>query len=429
MSQFNPDRRRLIQAFGAAAALATIPDSLFAAARSSKPIGRVVVIGGGFGGATAAKYLRLWGNGAIDVTLIEGNQKFISCPASNEVLGGNRGYETLIHSYDGLKKNWGVKVVTARATSVDSAKQVVSTTAGSFPYDRLILAPGIDLNFASIKGYDAKAQETILHAWKAGPQTLALRNQLEAMPDGGVYILNCPPSPYRCPPGPYERVCQVAYYFKQHKPRSKVLLLDANDKIQSKEKQFRAVWETDYLGIIEYRPKWNVVAVDAANKTVISEVGEKEQGAVLNILPQMRGGDIARELGVLTVNNRWAEVDWLTLESKAIPKVHVIGDAVQAAPLMPKSGHMANNHGKAVAAALIEIFAGREPQPTLLANTCYSLIDNLRAIHVASVHRYDPEKKAPIVVEGTGGVSPSPSVEEGAFARNWATTIWKDVLS
>lgn len=427
MSPFNLERRRLIQAFGAAAVSAALPGAVFAA-KGQKPVARVVVIGAGFGGATAAKYLRLWSNGAIEVTLIERNKQFISCPTSNEVLGGNRAYETLVHGYEGLKKNWGVKLVNASATSVDPEKRRVKTTAGEFAYDKLIIAPGIDFNFESISGYDAKAQETVLHAWKAGPQTIALRKQLEALPDGGVYILNVPTAPYRCPPGPYERVCQIAYYFKKHKPKSKVLLLDANDKVISKEKLFREVWEKDYKDIIEYRPKWNVVAVDAANRTVISEVGDKERGDVLNILPQQRGADIARDLGLLNVNNRWADVNWITLESTAVPDVHVLGDALQAAPQMPKSGHMANNHGKAVAAALVELFAGREPQPTLLANTCYSLVDNRRGIHVASVHRYNPEKKAPLVVEGSSGVSSGPSVEEGKFTRSWATTIWQDTL-
>ena len=427
MNEFNPERRRLIQAAGAAALFSALPGAALAA-KGGKPVARVVVIGGGFGGATAAKYLRLWSNGAIDVTLIERNKQFISCPASNEVLGGNRAYETLVHSYVGLKKKWGVKVVNASATSVDTEKRRVKTTAGEFAYDRLIVSPGIDFNFDSIQGYDAKAQETVLHAWKAGPQTIALRKQLEAMPDGGVYILNCPTAPYRCPPGPYERISQIAYYFKTHKPKSKVLLLDANDKVISKEKLFREVWANDYKDIIEYRPKWNVVAVDAANRTVTSEVGETERGDVLNLIPQQRGGTIAKDLGVLNVSNRWADVNWITLESTAIPNVHLIGDVTQSAPQMPKSGHMANNHGKAVAAALIEIFAGREPKPTLMANTCYSLVDNLRGIHVASVHRYNPEKKLPIVEEGTSGVSKGPSVEEGVFTRNWASTIWSDVL-
>ena len=430
MTKFDQNRRRLLQGIGVSSATALIPNAVLAAGGKAAR-GRVVIIGGGFGGSTAAKYLRKWSDRGIDVTLIERNSEFISCPASNEVLGGNREYKTLVHSYDGLKKNWGVKVVHASVTGVDTGKKIVTTDQGkTYPYDRLIVSPGIDLNFDAIAGYDENARQSILHAWKAGPQTLALRKQLEDLQDGGTYILSIPKAPYRCPPGPYERASQVAWYFKQHKPKSKVLILDANDKVISKEKLFTGVWNTDYKDIVEYRPKWNVVAVDAGSKTVTSELGETAKGDVLNILPPQRAADIAKKIGIVNVNDRWADVDWVTLESTAVPNVHVIGDALSAAPLMPKSGHMANQHGKAVAAALVEIFSGRSPTPTLMANTCYSLVDDKRGIHVDSVHRYNPEKKVPLVAEGSGGVSTNgPSIEEGLYTRAWATTIWADTLS
>lgn len=208
-----------------------------------------------------------------------------------------------------------------------------------------------------------------------------------------------------------------------------MIVLDANDKVISKEKLFLGVWENDYRNVLEYRPGWNVVAVDAATNIVTSELGDKERGEVLNLLAPQRAADIARTAGVVNVNDRWADVDWITLESTAVKNIHVIGDALQAAPLMPKSGHMANQHGKAVAAAIVEILAGREPRPTLMANTCYSLVDDKRAIHVDSVHRYNAEKKIPLVVEGSGGVSKEASVEEGLYTRAWATSIWKDTLS
>ena len=421
-------RRRLVQGLAGAAAFGLAGPALAATAKG-KTRGRVVVVGAGFGGATAAKYLRKWSGGSLEVILIERNPKFVSCPASNEVLGGNRAYDTLVHGYDRLGKNWGVKLVRASVTAVDAAARKVRTdTAGDITYDRLVLAPGFDFNWASVAGYDEKARETVLHAWKAGPQTLQLRKQLEELADGGVYAITIPKAPYRCPPGPYERASQIAYYFKTHKPRAKVLVLDANDKVISKEKLFVSVWQQDYQGILEYRSNWNAVEIDAGSRTVISDVGDKVTAGVLNVLPEQRAGDIARAAGVINTNDRWAGVDWITLESTAVPNVHVIGDAVFAAPAMPKSGHMANQHGKAVAAALVEIFAGREPRPTLMANTCYSLVDDKRAIHVDSVHRYDPEKKQPIVVTGSGGVSTAASVEEGLYARAWADTIWQDVL-
>lgn len=305
MNKFNPARRRLLQGIGASAAFAAVPGTALAA-KGKKPVGRVVVIGAGFGGATAAKYLRKWSHSAIEVVLIERQKEFISCPTSNEVLAGHRKFETTVHSYDNLKKHWGIKVVTASVTDVDTEKRVVKTDkAGDFSYDRLVLSPGFDFNYDSIAGYDEKARETVLHAWKAGPQTLALRKQLEDLPDGGTYVLSIPKAPYRCPPGPYERASLIASYFKEHKPKSKVLVLDANDKIISKEKLFLSVWEKDYKDIIEYRPKWNVVALDAASRTVTSELGEKVTGDVLNILPQQRAADIARKIGVVNVNDRW----------------------------------------------------------------------------------------------------------------------------
>ncbi|MBY0431195.1 MAG: NAD(P)/FAD-dependent oxidoreductase, partial [Rhodospirillales bacterium] len=301
MNTFDQGRRRLFQTLGAAASLTLLPGAArVALAADGKAKGRVVVIGGGFGGATAAKYLRKLSGGALQVTLIERNKEFISCPGSNEVLSGVRTFDSLRHSYDGLRERWGVEMVHASVVAVDTAKRRVRTdTAGEFEYDRLVLSPGFDFSYDQIAGLDETARDTILHAWKAGPQTVALRQQLESMPDGGVYALTIPKAPYRCPPGPYERACQIAFYFKQHKPKSKVLLLDANDKVQSKEKLFTAVWAKDYQGLIEYRPGWNAVAVESASKTVTSEMGDKVQADVLNILPPMRAGEIAHAAGVV----------------------------------------------------------------------------------------------------------------------------------
>ncbi|MBC7953066.1 MAG: FAD-dependent oxidoreductase [Rhodospirillaceae bacterium] len=426
MNILKPNRRQFIQTLGAATSLSMLPGLAFA---SGKVKARVVVIGGGFGGATAAKYLRKLSNGAIEVTLIERRKEFISCPASNEVIAGLRDYKTLVHTYDGLKKNWGVKVVHASVVGVDAEKRRVKTdTAGSFDYDKLVLSPGIDLDFEKIAGYDSKAQETILHAWKAGAQTLALRKQLASLENCSTVALTIPKAPYRCPPGPYERATLIAHYLKTHKPKSKILLLDANDKVQSKEKLFTGVWAKDYADVLEYRAGWNAVSVDAASGVVTSELGDKERADILNVLPPQRAADIAHIVGVVNVNGRWSNVDWTTLASTAVPDVHVIGDALQAAPLMPKSGHMANQHGKVVAAAIVDLLSGETPRSPVVANTCYSMVDDLRAIHVDSVHRYDAEKKTLLVVPGSGGVSSSASEAEGVYAHAWAETIWKDVL-
>jgi NADPH-dependent 2,4-dienoyl-CoA reductase/sulfur reductase-like enzyme len=274
------------------------------------------------------------------------------------------------------------------------------------------------------------AKDKVLHSWKAGPQTVALRKQLEAMPDGGTYVLSIPRAPYRCPPGPYERACMVASYFKTAKPKSKVIILDANDDIQSKKALFLKAWDEHYKGIIEYRNKSKVVDVDAATLTAKLEFGDDVKASVLNVVPDMRAGDIAVKTGLATADKRWCEVDFLTFESKAAKNVHVLGDAIQIAPAMPKSGHMANQHAKTCAAAVVSLLQGKAPPALpIYANTCYSFVTNEDVVHVASVHRYDPEKKTMMPVAGSGGVSVAASELEGRYALAWARNIWADSLA
>src|SRR5882672_2564155 len=421
-------RREFLKASGAAAATSLLSGCVTQPSVPSRPIGRVIVSGGGFGGATAAKYLRMWSEGTIEVFLIERNAEFISCPTSNLVLGGTRTLADITRSYAKLRE-YGVQVLRDEATGINVEKKRVSLKRiEDLPYDRLIVSPAVDFMYEQIEGYNAEAQKTILHAWKAGPETVALRQQLEAMPDGGVYLLAVPRAPYRCPPGPYERACQVAFYLKQAKPRSKVLILDANEDVVSKPGLFKAAWSDLYKGIIEYRGNSEVKAVDARAMTVKTDF-DTIKGDVLNVLPPMRAGDIARTAGLLTPNTRWCGVDWLSMESTAHKGVHVLGDATLAAPAMPKSGHMANNHGKLAAAAIIELMNGRAPNPQpVIANTCYSFVSDKEVIHVASVHRYDPAQKTLTVVPGASGVSAGRSELEGAYGWAWAQNIWSDML-
>ncbi len=392
----------------------------------------VVVVGGGYGGATAAKYVRMWSQGSIDVTLVEPNARFISCPLSNLVLGGSRQIQDLTRSYDELQRKHGVKVVHDSAASIDPDKRTIKLLSGAMlTYDRLILSPGIEFLWSELPGMGVEgAQDRILHAWKAGPQTTALRAQLEAMHDGGVYVMTVPPAPYRCPPGPYERVCQVAHYFSQHKPKSKVLLLDANEDVVSKGPLFKKVWKERYGGIIEYRPSFKTVDVDAAARTAISELGDKVKADVLNVVPPHRAGAIAAQTGLANMNRRWCEVDFVTFESTQAKNIHVIGDTIQVSPLMPKSGHMANQHAKVCAAAVVDLLSGRAPEAApMLTNTCYSYVSDKDVIHVASVHAYSAEKKTLLVVPGSGGVSPGPTELEAHYANSWAQNIWSDMLS
>ncbi|UCE31932.1 MAG: FAD-dependent oxidoreductase [Burkholderiales bacterium] len=421
-------RRALLKAAGAGSVLSAL-GACASPPIVSKSMGKVVVVGGGFSGATAAKYLRLWSGGAIEVVLIERNANFVSCPLSNLVLGGYRTIEQQTVSYEGLR-SMGITLIQDQVTGIDAAKRTVALArGGTMGYDRLIVAPGIDFRYETISGYDAQVAETIPHSWKAGPQTVTLRRQLEAMPDGGVFVMTVPKGPYRCPPGPYERMCQVASYFKAAKPRSKVIVLDSNEKIVSKGALFTKVYTTEYKDIVEYRPNMNVTELDAATRTVTTELGDRVKADVLNVIPMQRAGDLARDAGLITVNNLWCGVDWLTLESAAHKNVHVIGDSTFSAPGMPKSGHMANQHGKAVAAAIVELMQGRAPVPPMMANTCYSFVDGKNVIHVASVHQYDAGQKTIVPIKGAGGLSPAPNQLEGKFAEAWANNIWADMLS
>jgi NADPH-dependent 2,4-dienoyl-CoA reductase/sulfur reductase-like enzyme len=269
-----------------------------------------------------------------------------------------------------------------------------------------------------------------LHAWKAGAQTVALRKQLEAMPDGGVYALSIPLAPYRCPPGPYERACQVADYFSKAKPKSKVLIFDANDDVTSKGPLFKKAWAERYKGIVEYQGKHNAVDVDASTNTLKFEFQDDVKAAVLNVIPPMRAGEIAVKTGLATANKRWCEVDFLSFEAKAAKNIHVLGDAIQIAPAMPKSGHMANQHGKTCAAAVVALLSGKEPNALpIYNNTCYSFVSAEQVVHVASVHAYDAEKKTMLTVPGSGGVTSEASSLEGFYAMAWARNIWADTLA
>ena len=390
---------------------------------------KVVVVGGGFAGATAAKYVRKWSDGKVAVTLVERGSTFVSCPLSNLVLGGSRQIADLTVPYDGLDK-WGVRRVTDEAMAIDPAARTVRLSGGTtLPYDRLILAPGIDFMWDAIPALASRdAQEKILHAWKAGAQTVALRRQLEAMPDGGVFVMHIPKAPYRCPPGPYERACQVAFYFSTRKKKSKVIILDANDDVVSKKGLFTAAWNGRYKGYIEYRPNSGLVDVDVATVTAKLDF-DSVKADVLNIVPPQHAGGIARALGMANANGRFCQVDFLSFESTAQRNIHVVGDATQNAQLMPKSGHMANQHAKVCAAAVVALLTGGEVNQTpVIANTCYSYIDDKEVVHVASVHRYDAEKKTMSVVAGSGGLSPGPTVQEALYADAWARNIWADML-
>jgi sulfide dehydrogenase [flavocytochrome c] flavoprotein subunit len=400
--------------------------------------GKVVVIGGGAGGAIAAKYIRMM-DSTIEVTLIEQNDHYYSCFMSNEVVAGERTIESIKFGYDGLAKH-GIKVVKAEATAIDANAKKVVTSAGEFAYDRLIVSPGVSMSWGAIPGYDEAAAEILPHAWKAGPQTELLRKQLEDMADGGKVIICAPANPFRCPPGPYERASLIASYLKKHKPKSKVIILDAKDDF-AKKGLFEKGWTQMYgygteNSLIEWVPaakQGKVVRVDAANKAVYAgELEDEHKGDVINVIPPQTAGKIAVDAG-LTNDKGWCAVDQRTFESANHPGIYVIGDACLAGP-MPKSAYAANSQGKVAAAAVVAALQGKEMVEPAYVNTCYSIVGDDFGISVAAVYRFDKAKKEIISVEGSGGVSPADASEddrkrEVIYAHSWFKNIVQDMFN
>jgi sulfide dehydrogenase [flavocytochrome c] flavoprotein chain len=418
-------RRSFIKTAVTAGTVAMLP-KISLAARIPTSSKRVVVIGGGFAGATAAKYISMW-SPDTEVVMIERNAQFVSCPQSNLVLGGSRTLQQLTHDYHSLTDKYGVKTVQAEVVAIDTDKQRVKLHDGVVvSYHRLIIAPGIDLIYDELPMLASyKAQEKIPHAWKAGPQTELLKQQLHSMKQGGTMIMTVPATPFRCPPGPYERACQVAYYLKNNNPTAKLVILDANADVASKKALFKAAWQQYYSELIEYVPNSTIENIDVNNLTVETEF-DNFSADVLNVIPPQKAGKVAEMAGVINVDKRWCKVDFLSYESTEKQNVHVIGDAIHAK--LPKSGHMANSQAKVCAAAVISLLAEQLPeQQPVFSNTCYSFIDAQQAMHVAAVYRYDKDKQAMLPMPG-GGVSDHASPLEGAYANAWAKNIWADVL-
>ncbi len=422
-------RRQLVQGLLAGGSLAALGGCATGGTPSSA---KVVVVGGGYGGATAAKYIRMLSDNTLDVLLIEPNRSFISCPISNLVVGGVRQMADITTPYDGLRSKHGVTLVHDLVTSIDAVKKTVKLAGGSeIRYDKLVLSPGVDLMFDGIQGLrQAGAEGRIVQAWKAGPETVALQQQLQAMRDGGVFAISIPEAPYRCPPGPYERASVVAAYLKANKPRSKVLILDANPDVTSKGPLFKKAWTELYGGMVEYRGQHRAVSVDTQTMTLKFDLQDDVTADVFNVLPPMRAGALAVQTGLANANARWCHVNFQTFESTAAKDIHVLGDSIQVAPLMPKSGHMANSHGKVAAAAIVAQLLGIEVNPRpMLTNTCYSFVSATEVIHVASVHEYVAAEKTFKTVAGSGGVSSVRSELEATYALSWAKNIWADTLA
>ena len=418
---------KIMGTFGAVTALENLgrgPTLLLAAVR------HVVVIGGGFGGATAAKYLRLM-DPNLKVTLVEPRRSYFTCPFSNQVLGGMKTMEELTYSYKILQRKYGINVVHVAATRINAVSKTVLLQDGkSLTFDRVIVAPGIDMRFDQIENYKPEDTDLIPHAWKGRPATLRLLQQLESMPNGGM-VLICPPAlPYRCPPAPYERASLVAHYLSQHKPRSKILILDAKEQFP-KQALFSAGWKSLYGRMIEWfngSAGGLILRADAKNMTVETEFGI-EKGDVINLIPAQWAGRIARDSG-LSDESGWCPVDQLTFESTLLPGIHVIGDAAIAG-VMPKTGYSANNQAKVTAAAVIALLKEIEPTSYSISNTCYSFIAPDYGIKVTSEYQLSGRKL--VKIKGSGGVSPlnvdlSVRYSEAVSAQRWYDSITQDMF-
>ncbi len=389
---------------------------------------RVVVIGGGFAGATCARELARAGLGT---TLVEPSAVYTACPFSNLVVAGLREIERQRFTYDAVRAA-GVTLVAQTAARIDpAARRVTLADGATLDYDRLVMAPGIDLRFDALPGYDEAAAELMPHAWKAGPQTLLLRRQLEALPEGGVVVISVPANPYRCPPGPYERASLIAHFLKIHKPRAKLLILDAKENF-SKQRLFEAAWRDLYPGIVEWislSAGGRVVEVDTGARIVVTEF-DRHRADVANIIPPQRAAAIARDSGAAD-RSGWCPVDPVSFESRLQPNLHVIGDAAVMGG-MPKSAFAANAQAKTCAAAVAALLAGRTPATPKLINTCYSLVAPDYAISVAGVYR--PGANGLLTdIEGAGGTSrlDAPRADralEAGYANAWFTTITHEVF-
>ncbi len=423
----NHSRRKFIKRLGGTGAWLSAA-GLFTGCRKTASA-RVVIVGGGFGGSTCAKYLRTF-DGSLDITLIDSAKRFVTCPFSNMVISGMQTMDSISHDYT-AQTDRGVNVVHARVQEVDAiAKKVTLDNGKVLEYDRLVLSPGIDFKWDEIEGMQASDATIIPHAMQGGSQTILLRNQLTAMSDGGVVIVAPPKNPFRCPPGPYERISLIAHYLKQHKPKSKILVLDAKDKF-SKQALFMQGWEKLYPGMIEWvagSKGGRIEEIDVATRTLYAEFGDVHKADVVNFIPPQKAGVIAQHAG-LANNDGWCFVGQRTFESKVHKDIHIIGDA-SIAGAMPKSGFAANSQGKVCAAAIASSLRGLAMPDPSYVNTCYSLLSPDYGISVAAVYRYSKDKG---IYKTGGGVSPMEvdaayRLQEARYARGWYDSITMDTF-
>ena len=422
------DRRDFLRLMGAAGTVTGLGGLVWPVEALAAASGKVVVVGGGFGGATCARYLKRWGP-QLDVTLVERNTSYITCPFSNEVLAGNLEMSDITHEYGNIAAQ-GIKVVHDEVTAIDAAGKSISLqNSGSIKFDKLVVSPGIAFKWGAIENDRAAVQQAMPHAWKPGEQTLLLRKQLRAMRDGGTVVIVPPKKPFRCPPGPYERASLIAHYLKSNKPKSKILIVDANPS-HSKQAAFHEGWKKEYGNMIEWIKDTDggvITSADPANMTLRNDFGDEYKADVINLIPYQKAGALVEAAG-LTNKDGWCSVDMGTFESMEASDVHIIGDACVAGA-MPKSGHSAAAQAKNCAAAIVSILAGDKPPEPTYANTCYSLVGPRYGISVAAVYRLQDG----VIVKVSGGVSKVGNKarvhkNEARFARGWYKSITSDTF-
>ena len=425
MNHFN--RRKFCKLLGVSAVQLSVASLLSSCSKGTSA--RVVIVGGGFGGATCAKYLLRF-DSSLQITLVEPSEKYMTCPFSNMVIADVQALDSISHGYSAQQQR-GVEVIHAKVQAVDATVKMVALDNGEvIRYDKLVLSPGIDFKWDAVEGMSASDAELIPHAWRAGRQTSILRDQLKSMDDGGVVVVAPPENPYRCPPGPYERVSLIAHYLKLHKPKSKVLVLDAKDTF-SKQSLFQQGWKELYSGMVEWvggSSGGRIDEVDVATRTLHTESGDEHEVDVINLIPPQKAGEVAITSG-FSNEDGWCPVDQRTFESEIHKDVYIIGDACIAGK-MPKSGFAANSQGKVCAAAIVSSLRGDDmPEPSYV-NTCYSLLSPEYGISVAAVYRYDENRG---IYKTGGGVSPIDAdaayrLQEARYARGWYDSITMDAF-
>lgn len=393
---------------------------------NSKSSPKVVVIGGGYGGATVSKYIKKWSPN-IDVTLVEKNTNYVSCPISNRIFSGKVDLNYLTHNYETLSKKYSVKIINDTVNSISPKNKKVIFNHKSIDYDILVVSPGVEFNYDNIPEFKKNKESIPLHAWKAGKQTIDLKKQLTDMKDGGVFSIIIPQAPYRCPPGPYERACQVAHYLKNNKPKSKIVIYDANEKIQSKGTLFKKYWSDLYPGMIDYYPMMPLRDFNPSTNSLIFDFDEMTHD-VVNYIPDQRAPKFIREIAAKAESN-WCEIDFRSYQSIYDDNIYIVGDSILPSPKMPKSGHMANSQAKVCASAIVRNLSGKDTnQNPIVNNTCYSFVSDDEVIHVAAVYKYNEEKKLMEVIPESTGVSGKASKIEGIYAEGWAKGIWYDMF-